>query len=106
MPGANQILFAPNDPNVVLLRATFGILISHDAGVNWDWLCESAIPSLPNQRDPMLGITSNGTLVATVFPGVDVTPDLGCTWNAGQCPLGPLSVLDLAVRPDAPHSIL
>jgi hypothetical protein len=106
LPGANQLIFPANDPNMAVLRTTFGILISRDSGSTWDWLCESSIPLLPNEYDPALGVTANGTLVATVVPGLDVSPDMGCHWSASECPFTKLSVFDVVVRPNAPHTIL
>lgn len=35
-PQSNAIFFAPNDSDLVLLRTTFGEVISHDRGKTWD----------------------------------------------------------------------
>ena len=39
-PAANQLAHSPTDPKLFVLRTTFGILVSHDAGASWDWVCE------------------------------------------------------------------
>jgi len=106
MPGASQLLFSPTDPNLVILRVTFGILVSQDAGATWSWMCEAAVPNIPKEYDPMLGLTANGSLVATVLVSLDRTPDLGCTWTPLACPIPQLSFVDVAVRPNAPHSVI
>ena len=81
-PASNQLVFSPTDMNLVVLRTTFGILVSHDGGTTWSWLCEDALglPSTSNE-DPSLGLTQNNTLVAGLSLGVEVSPDTGCNWG-------------------------
>jgi MYXO-CTERM domain-containing protein len=106
-PAANQFAFSPADTNVVVLRTTFGILISHDGGASWVWLCEGALGlSSASQEDPPLGITGGGSLVAGVSFALEVSPDLGCTWNVQGGALANRTIVDVAVRPDSPHSIV
>jgi hypothetical protein len=115
-PASNAIYFAPDDPSFVVLRTTFGLVISHDGGDTWAWTCDQAvgISNPSSTEDPVLGITQNGTLVAarpveglTVSPG----PDQGCSWGpvpeVGAGDSGVLtSAKDVAVRPDNPHAIV
>src|SRR5262245_5014330 len=42
-PLAQQLLVDPSDPGHLLLRSTYGVLTSDDAGSTWSWLCESGI---------------------------------------------------------------
>ena len=35
MPGANDVMFDPNDPQHLVLRATFGVVQSFDGGKTW-----------------------------------------------------------------------
>jgi hypothetical protein len=106
-PAANQIYFSPANANLVVLRATFGIVISHDAGASWVWLCEDALGlSSVSNEDPSLGLTGGGALVAGVSWAMEVSPDLGCTWSVLGGSLLDKDIVDVAVRPDAPHSIV
>jgi hypothetical protein len=106
-PATNQFAFSPVDTNLVVLRTTFGILISHDGGATWVWLCEGALGlSSASQEDPPLGVTAGGSLVAGVSFALEVSPDLGCTWNVQGGPLTNKTIVDVAVRPDSPHSIV
>jgi hypothetical protein len=106
-PAANQLFFSPSDANLVVLRTTFGILISHDGGTSWVWLCEDALGLSPvSSEDPTLGITGGGSLVAGVSWALQVSPDLGCSWNVMGGALKNKDFVDVAVRPDAPHSIV
>ena len=115
-PASNAIYFAPNDPSFIALRTTFGLLISHDGGNNWDWLCDQAVGiTNPNSiEDPALGITQNGSMVAALpIEGLSVSapPNPGCSWSfvpgIGVSDAGALpSVKDVAVRPNDPHTIV
>ena len=58
-PASNYIAFGPTDPNLVVARSTFGYLVSHDRGQNWDWLCELSI-GFNGIEDPMYGLFGNG----------------------------------------------
>ncbi len=42
-PTSNQIVFSPANADLIVLRATFGILVSRDGGTTWTWLCEDAL---------------------------------------------------------------
>jgi photosystem II stability/assembly factor-like uncharacterized protein len=105
-PASNQLLFSPRDPDLVLLRTTFGILLSHDAGNSWAWLCEDALGiSASLSVDPALAITANGTLVAGIYSGLQISPDTGCSWTSiGGGLTG--QVVDLALRGASPHTVV
>jgi MYXO-CTERM domain-containing protein len=104
-PASNQLLFAPSDPNLVVLRTTFGVLLSHDAGLTWQWLCEDAIGLPPNSTDdPTLAVTANGSIVAGTYKGLEVSHDSGCNWSFLGGGLAKQLVTDVSVRRDAPHT--
>jgi hypothetical protein len=106
-PASNELLFSPGDPSLVILRTTYGILVSHDDATTWSWLCEDALGLPPtSSEDPALGLTGSEALVAAVYKGLEVSPDVGCTWAFAGGPLTRARVPDLAVRPNARHAVV
>jgi len=93
----------PTDTNTLLVRATYGILLTHDRGAHWYWICEQSI-GFNGFEDPMMGITKNGTLLAGIFDGLSVSKDGGCQWDFEGGPLASRYAIDLSVEKNNPSS--
>jgi hypothetical protein len=104
-PRADQLVAVPGEPRELVLRTTFGLLFSHDAGDSWAWVCERAI-GLTGQEDPALAALQNGVVLAGLFDGLATSLDRGCSWHFADTPPSPLPIIDLSVRPDPPSSAL
>ncbi|MBA3819727.1 MAG: hypothetical protein H0X17_12595, partial [Deltaproteobacteria bacterium] len=78
-PLTTGIAFRPADPRSIYVRTTFGLLISHDDGCSFRWICERAI-GYSGGFDPKYAIAGDGTIFATTFEGLRVSRDGGCTW--------------------------
>jgi hypothetical protein len=108
-PASNQLVFSPTDARLVVLRTTFGILLSSDGGTTWSWLCEDALGvSSSSMEDPLLALTAAGSIVAgpVLSSGIFVSPNTGCDWNLAAGALTHQLAKDLAIRPDAPDVVL
>ncbi len=111
-PVLNQVVFSPGDPNLVVARASYGILPSHDNGASWSYLCDDALGSSVaySYNDPVLGLTAgNAFVVGVAAPstdGLEVSPDVGCSWSCVGGPLAGQAIADIVVRPDKPHGVL
>jgi hypothetical protein len=101
-PAAQVLLPAPGDPNLFVLRSTFGILFSKDQGANWDWVCEGAVGYDTNE-DPPIAATQSGTILAGAFKGLFSTTDTGCTWAATTGGIAD-QVVDIDVVASNPHA--
>ena len=100
-PAANQIVFSPTDPDLIVLRASYGVLPSHDNGATWQFLCEESFGvGLTALTNPPIELT-NHSLLAGTSQGLNVSPDVGCNWSCVPAVAGQ-TVVDLAVRPDSP----
>ena len=58
------------------MRATFGVLVSHDAGKSFHWLCEQAL-GFSSTWDPPIAVTRDARLWIALANGLRVTRD-GC----------------------------
>lgn len=104
-PKADQLLVAPEDPEFLIVRSTFGFLVSHDAGRNWDWICERAV-GYSGVQDPTIGVMEHGTIVASLSEGIARSTDRGCNWAFSQADLNSSPVIDLTVHRNAPSHAL
>jgi len=77
-PAADQLLVDPGDPSHWLLRATFGLLESHDGGGSWSWTCEAAVGYT---GDPTVTLLRGGNALAGFFGYVSVSREAGCGWT-------------------------
>jgi hypothetical protein len=103
-PQSNQILFSPTGANLVVLRATFGILLSRDDATTWTWLCEDALGIPPStSEDPSLGLTAGDALIAGLYRGLEVSRDTGCDWTFLPALVNQHAV-DITVRSASPHA--
>jgi photosystem II stability/assembly factor-like uncharacterized protein len=104
-PKADQLVIANDDPAFLAVRTTFGFLVSHDSGQNWDWICEHAI-GYSGVQDPTLGLMESGTIIASLSEGIAHSTDQGCNWDFAEADLSGSPVIDLTVRKDAPSHAL
>lgn len=102
-PAANAVFISPSDPQLVLARVTFGLLLSHDGGKSWAWLCERALGSTGTE-DPEYAVLADGTLVAATVVGVRYSTDRGCRWSDGSGTRGSI-VVDVASGRTAPDRL-
>jgi hypothetical protein len=99
-PAAQQLTIAPADPSFMVIRTTFGLLISKDAGKSWDWMCESAASYA--DEDPEVGLTQNGNIVISMSSGLETSSTNGCGWKV----YGSTTMPDLAVSRVDPHKVV
>jgi len=99
-PSADQILIDPDDSAHWLMRATFGLLDSHDAGRSWSWICEAAVGFMGG--DPALGVQRGGGLLAGYYGAVSVSADQGCGWSSLSMDVGHRYVIDATLDPGDP----
>ncbi len=100
-PATNGITFHPSDERIVVVRTTFGALVSRDSGANWGWVCRGAL-DIGLSEDPALALLGDGTWVAATFAGLARGTESGCEWNPVGGDLGAEIVIDVASDPADP----
>nr|HEX4314273.1 hypothetical protein [Kofleriaceae bacterium] len=80
-PATNGIFFNPADAHSLYVRTTFGLLISHDDGCTFDWVCEQAI-GYGGTFDPKYRVAADGSIFATTMYGLEVSHDGGCSFES------------------------
>ncbi len=104
-PATNQIVVAPQNPDTILLRTTYGLVLSHDHGKTWDWICEQAYsPSRALNGDPPTELMGSGVILVGTPDGLPRS-DIGCAWKNDPSLAGQF-VSDLVVRSDTPKDAL
>ncbi len=104
-PESNQIVFAEHDPNIILLRVTFGLLVSRDHGKTFGWVCEQSI-GFSGVEDPMYTVTPSNTIVGTTFNGITVSRDGACGWSFVGGDLEKQVFIDLTTNPKDKKNIV
>lgn len=79
-PLTNGIEFQPGDDHSLYVRTTFGLLISHDDGCTFHWVCEQNI-GYAGTFDPKYRIAADGSIFATTYTGLRVSRDGGCSFT-------------------------
>lgn len=95
-PAANQIVVDPTDPNHIVVRTTYGIIVSSDGGKAWDWVCEQAV-EWTGQYDPPVTLMKDGTLIAGIYDHLGVGTQSGCVWDR-PAPLEQKNVIDVSTQ--------
>src|SRR5262247_2867261 len=78
-PATSTINFRQGNDDEIAAGMTFGLLVSHDGGANWDYMCEDAV-GYGGMYDPDYAYNATGSLAATTFDGAKIDRDM-CTFG-------------------------
>jgi hypothetical protein len=99
-PAASQLIADPADADHVVLRTTFGLLVTRDRGATWDWLCEAGAGYV--DVEPPMAVLPGGVILLAVPGGVSRSDATGCDFALAEG-IDAL-VYDLARVPSEPDS--
>jgi len=81
-PAVDQLVAEPGNPDHLVLRATFGVLVSRDRGGSWDFLCEGALGY--KDADPALAVLPGGVILLGLQNGISRSDEAGCTFSLAE----------------------
>ncbi len=94
-PTSVSVAVRPGDHQDIYLGVTFGLLLSHDDGAGFYWVCEQNV-GYEGTFDPKYRIGANGSIYATTFEGLRVSRDGGCSFTTATAEQAPQSAGYLA----------
>lgn len=104
-PTAGQIVIDPSDPQHIVVRTTYGILTTREAGEPWDWICEGAV-GYGGTFHPAVAITADGTVIAGLTDGLAVAHADTCAWAKAAGAIDGAYVVDVSTEKNAPsHAV-
>lgn len=103
-PSSNQLVVKPGDPSTLLMRTTFGMLVTHDRK-NWDWICETGAGYGIDGavEDPAIALSAKGSLFSAQTRGLGVSKDTGCGWGFA---LPGKTVVDVSIVRATPDNVV
>src|SRR5579864_8029422 len=81
-PASNAVVVTPEDPDFLLARVTFGVLVSRDRGRTWGWVCEKAV-GFVSTEDPTYLTRGDGSIAAGTFLGIRLSSYHACSRSRG-----------------------
>lgn len=87
-PATTSVHGRPGSADDIYLAVTFGLLISHDGGCSFRWVCEDNI-GYGGTFDPKYEVAADGTIYAATFAGLRVSHDGGCSFQTATATLRP-----------------
>ena len=101
-PRIGQLAFHPTDPDTIVARATWGMVISVDHGVSWRWICAATMGFDPTRENPPILVMPDGAVLVGGFNGLSRSAPDRCAWDRPDEDLDNVFVIDLAHLRSAP----
>lgn len=103
-PKADMLVGVPgSEGRDLYLRSTFGVLVSHDAGKKWEWICEEAL-GFSGTWDPPIAVTRSAVLYVGLQNGLRKVSK-GCEGTAVP-ELAGEPVSDVSVDGSGKHAVV
>jgi hypothetical protein len=99
-PNADALIVDPGNSDHLVLRATFGTLVSADAGASWRWVCEEAVGYV--DMDPAMTVLSGGDLLHGFLGNIVVSREEACSYGPLPFSADGRSFVDVTLDPVDP----
>lgn len=104
-PLVGDLRFHPTDPDTVVARATWGLVLSRDGGERWEWICAAVTGADPTREDPAILVVSDGSILVGTFDGLSKSSPDRCGWTRPEPALDDVFVISLDARPAEPDTV-
>jgi hypothetical protein len=101
-PAAVEIAIDPSESKHIVVRTTYGMVQTTDAGGGWRWICEGVLGV--GAVDRKLVVTDR--LVVGTTTGIAVSADRGCAWHGAKLTGAALETMAMAVDPHKTSQVL
>lgn len=81
-PSVSQLVADPADADHLVLRTTFGLLVTRDRGSTWDWLCEAGAGY--KDVEPPMAVLPGGVILLGVPGGLSRSDAAGCDFELAE----------------------
>lgn len=78
-PFVSQLVSNAAHPEQLVLRGNFGLIVSRDAGKNWDWLCEAGMGY--QNVEPPIALLDSGVIVLALPTGITRSDSGWCSFE-------------------------
>jgi hypothetical protein len=98
-PRAQRLLENDGDPRTLVLAATYGLLVTNDGGTEWHHVCELGYAFSVDEKDPLVEIPPDGSLLVTSAHSLNRAVAPFCTFEPVLGGPGTETVVDYALDP-------
>jgi photosystem II stability/assembly factor-like uncharacterized protein len=106
-PRAQRVLEDPDDPNRLVVGATYGMLVTDDGGASWHVVCEASFAGVPlGSFDCVFDRVEGGALLASFGDAMARAEEPYCDFSRVLGGDMQNRVVDFSVLPSAPSDVL
>lgn len=104
-PFVGDLKVHPTDPDTLVARATWGLVLSEDGGESWHWICAAVTGADPTREDPAILVLADGSILVGTFDGLARSRPDRCEWTYPDAQLTDVFVIDLDARRAEPDTV-
>lgn len=96
-PASGLVALGPSSDQRIVVRTTYGLVMSLDRGASWRWVCGEAPNYDPDTEDPVVLLDDAGRMALGAFDGLAASSN-GCSWELVGGGLAGRYVVDLVAK--------
>ncbi len=101
-PLSGQFLANPTDPDQLIMRGNFGLVVSRDGGASFSWLCETGMGY--ENIEPPMALLASGSILLAVPGGISRSDASWCDFTLASGITA--NVVDVSIERGTPQAAL